>query len=152
MPVIPFPLSNPRHSAPTELPPDPPVRLRPDEVEALTQLDFYHRARSHEDNGTLLIEAEDEAQLARYLEFHGLRLPRAVAAKQVLELCNDLRWSYGEAVRCAARGDTDIATHFPGLSAEKLDYVRAIASQERHRARDLARKLFASRGGEVFLY
>ncbi len=152
MSVIPFPLSNPRHSAPTELPPPPPVRLQPEEVAALTQLDFYHRARAHEDNGTLLIEPEDEAQLVRYLEFHGLRLPRAVAAKQVLELCNDLRWSYGEAVRCAARGDADLAARFPGFSAERLDYVRAIAQQERGMARDLARQLFAGRGGELFLY
>lgn len=152
MPVIPFPLSHPRPNAPTELSPDTPVRLRPDEVEALTQLDFYDRARSHEDNGTLLIEPEDEAQLVRYLEFHGLRLPRAVEAKQVLELCNDLRWSYGEAVRFAARGETDLAAHFPRLNAEKLDYVRAVAGQERGAARDCARKLFVSRGGEVFLY
>lgn len=152
MPVIPFPLSHTRPSAPAERAPEPPGRLRPDEVDALTQLDFYDRARSHEDNGTLLIEPEDEAHLVRYLEFHGLRLPRAVAARQVLELCNDLRWSYGEAVRCAARGEADIAVHFPGLNAEKLDYVRAVASQERGMARDLARKLFAGRGGEVFLY
>lgn len=152
MSVIPFPLSNPRHGAPPEPPPNLPVRLRPDEVEALTQLDFYDRAGTHEDNGTLLIEPEDEVQLVRYLEFHGLRLPRAVDARQVLELCNDLRWSYGEAVRFAARGEADIAAHFPGLNADKQDYVRAIASQETAAVRDLARKLFASRGGEVFLY
>lgn len=152
MSVIPFPLTHPRHSVPAEPARDLPVRLRPDEVEALTQLDFYARARTHADNGTLDIDPEDEAQLIRYLEFHGLRLPRAVEAKQVLELCNDLRWSYGEAVRCAARGEADIAVRFPGLNAEKLQYVRAIASQERGEARDIARKLFTSRGGEVFLY
>lgn len=152
MSVIPFPLTHSRHSAPSEPLPGLPVRLRPDEVEALTQLDFYACARTDPEDGTLLIEPEDEVQLVRYLEFHGLRLPRAVEAKQVLELCNDLRWSYSEAVRCAARGEQDVAAHFPGLNAEKLDYVRAIASQERGEARDIARKLFGSRAGEVFLY
>lgn len=152
MSVIPFPLTHPRHSVPAEPAPEPPVRLRPDEVETLTQLDFYARARTHADNGTLDIDPEDEAQLARYLAFHGLRLPRAVEANKVLELCNDLRWSYGEAIRCAARGEADIAAQFPGLNAERLQYVRVVASQERSEARDIARRLFASPGGEVFLY
>lgn len=151
MPVIPFPLTHSRHStAPTA---DPVVaRLAIDELEALTQIDFYACTGIHAENGTLRIEPDDEARLVQYLEFHGLRLPRAVDARQVLELCNDLRWSYGEAVRCAARGDADIAVRFPRLNAGKLDYVRAVAGQEREAARDCARKLFVSRGGEVFLY
>lgn len=149
MPVIPFPLSHARRSATT----DPlPGRLAIDELDALTQIDFYACTGIHAENGTLLIEPDDEARLVQYLEFHGLRLPRAVEAKQVLELCNDLRWSYGEAVRCAARGDADIAARFPRLNAEKLDYVRAVAGQERGAARDCARQLFGGRAGEVFLY
>lgn len=151
MPVIPFPLTHTRHSAAAI--PDPLAgRLAIDELDALTQVDFYACTGVHAENGTLLIDPDDEARLVQYLEFHGLRLPRAVEAKQVLELCNDLRWSYGEAVRCAARGEADIAARFPRLNAEKLDYVRAVAGQERRAARDFARKLFASRGGEVFLY
>jgi hypothetical protein len=151
MSVIPFPLTNPRHIVPIEAPAEWPARLSPDEVEALTQLDFYVCSGVHAENGTLVINAEDEDRLARYLAFHGLRLPRAVDARQVLELCNDLRWSYGEAVRCAARGETDLAARFPGLSAEKLSFVRAIADQQTEAARDMARKLFGGRGGEVFL-
>ncbi len=149
MSVILFPLSQARRSATSA-----PLagRLGIDEVDALTQLDFYVCTGVHAEHATLLIEPDDEARLLQYLEFHGLRLPRAVNAKQVLELCNDLRWSYGEAVRWAARGDADIAVQFPGLNAEKLDYVRAVAGQERRAARDIARKLFGSRVGEVFLY
>lgn len=149
MSVIPFPFTHARRSAATD-----PLggRLGIGEVDALTQLDFYACTGIHAEHGTLLIEPDDEARLVQYLEFHGLRLPRAVEAKPVLELCNDLRWSYGEAVRCAARGEADIAARFPGLNAEKLDYVRAVASQERGMARDIARSLFGQRAGDVFLY
>lgn len=151
MPVIPFPLTHFRHSAAAT--PDPLAgRLAIDELDALTLIDFYACTGVHAENGTLLIEPDDEARLVQYLEFHGLRLPRAVEAKPVLELCNDLRWSYGEAVRCAARGEAGIAMRFPGLNAEKLDYVRAVADQDRGTARDRARALFGQRVGEVFLY
>lgn len=127
-------------------------RLSADEVDALTTLDFFTRIQVDAENGTAVMPHDEEARLVRYLEFHGLRLPRPVKADQVLELCNDLRWSFGPAVRRAAQGEPDIASAFPGLNSEKIDYVRAVASQEQLRARDMARQVFKDQASRLFLY
>lgn len=127
-------------------------RLDIDELDALTHADFFPDVGVDAENGTLVMGEEERARLAQYLEFHGLRLPQAVSASLVLELCNNLRWSFGPAVRVAARGDEDIATRFPGLNADKLDYVRAVASQQRETARDVARQVFRGRNDFIFLY
>jgi hypothetical protein len=158
MAVIPFPIANPRRlaagtphhgAAPMQ---SPFGRLSVDEVEALTTLDFFTRIQVDAENGTAVMPHDEEARLVRYLEFHGLRLPRPVKANQVLELCNDLRWSFGPAVRRAAQGEFDIANEFPGLNAKKIEYVRAVAGQEQVKARDMARQVFKDPASRLFLY
>ncbi len=123
-----------------------------DDLDALTATDFFHRIQADADNGTAVMQANDEALLAQYLAFHGMRLPRAVKAAQVLDVCNDLRWSFGEAVRCAARGERDVATAFPLLNAERLAYVRAMGRQDTAAVRDMARVVFKAPAVEMFLY
>lgn len=158
MAVIPFPITNPRHVAAggprhgVDQIQSSLSRLSADEVDALTTLDFFERIHVDAENGTAVMQQDDEAKLVQYLEFHGLRLPRAVKAAQVLELCNDLRWSFGQAVRRAAQGELDIASEFPGLNTEKIEYVRAVASQEQIKVRDMAHHVFKDRANLLFLY
>ncbi|MDO9436372.1 hypothetical protein [Hydrogenophaga sp.] len=123
-----------------------------EDLEALTTRDFFSRIQADAENGTAVMRAEDESLLAQYLAFHGMRLPRAVKAAQVLDVCNDLRWSFGEAVRCAARGERDVAVAFPLLNAERLAYVRAMGRQDTAAVRDLARVVFKAPAVDMFLY
>ncbi|MGE0349061.1 hypothetical protein [Hydrogenophaga sp.] len=127
-------------------------RLSIEEIEALTTRDFFDCILVDAENGTAVMQRDDESQLVQYLTFHGLRLPRAVKAAQVLDLCNDLRWSFGEAVRCAVRGERDIGVAFPLLNAEKLAYVRAMGRQEPDAVRDMARVVFKAPAYGVFLF
>lgn len=156
MAVIPFPSVNPRHLITDELLPprrlSSPVHLSVDDVHALTNEDFFHCIRTDADNGTAIVDDDAAPRLVQYLELHGMRLPSAVNAAQLKELCNDLRWTYGRAIRLAAQGRTDIAHECPGLSTAKIAYAVAVASQERGRARDLARQVFTDRASLVFLF
>jgi hypothetical protein len=156
MAVIPFPSVNPRHLTTNGLRaprrPSPPVHLSVDDVHALTNEDFFHCIQTDADNGTAIVDDDAAPRLVQYLDLHGLRLPSAVNAAQLKELCNDLRWTYGRAVRLAAQGRTDIAHECPGLTTAKIAYALAVASQERSRSRDLARQVFTDRASLVFLY
>ena len=156
MAVIPFPSVKPAAAAPSGRVARPAkeaaARLSIDELDALTTTDFFNRIQADAENGTAVMQADDESLLAKYLSFHGMRLPRAVKAAQVLEVCNDLRWSFGEAVRCAAHGERDVAVAFPLLNAERLAYVRAMGQQDTSAVRDLARMVFKAPAVEMFLY
>ena len=156
MAVIPFPSVKPavvtpfgRGARPAQ---EAAIRLSIDELETLTTTDFFNRIQADAENGTAVMQADDESLLAKYLAFHGMRLPRAVNAAHVLEVCNDLRWSFGEAVRCVARGERDVALAFPLLNAERLAYVRAMGRQETATVRDMARVVFKAPAVEMFLY
>ena len=159
MSVIPFP-SSPRSrladGVPSSLsrPHTPlPATLDAEAVDALTHQDFFQAISVHPQSGAADIAPDDEFQLVQYLEFHGLRLPSAVNADQLRELCNTLRWTYGHAVRLAVRnGGDELAQKCPGLSAEKLAYARAIADQKPSLARELARQVFKDRASLVFFY
>lgn len=153
MAVIPFPQAKPRHvglqapSAKVSL----PRRLSAVELQALMAQDFSACIQADAENGTVVAREEDEARLVQYLELFGLRLPRAVKATQVLELCNDLRWTFGQAVLLAAQGGSDIRTECPGLNADKRAYASAVASQEHSRTRELARQIFKDPASVIFL-
>lgn len=153
MAVIPFPQAKPRHvgfhapSAKVSF----PRRLSAVELETLMAQDFSGCIQADPENGTVVIQQEDETRLVQYLELFGLRLPSAVKATQVLELCNDLRWTFGQAVLLAAQGGSDIKTECPGLNAEKMAYASAVASQEHGRTRELARQIFKDRASAIFL-
>jgi len=127
-------------------------RLSVDEIDALTTRDFVGCIQVDAENGTAVMHRDDEDRLVQYLAFHGMRLPRAVKAAHVLEVCNDLRWSFGDAVRCAARGERDMGAEFPLLNAQKLAYVRAMGHQEPDTVRDMARVVFKSPVYELFLF
>ena len=130
----------------------PTLALTPDDVEALTQQDFFEVIQADAANGTALIHEDDEMRLVQYLEFHGMRLPSAVDANQLRELCNTLRWTYGQAIRMAVHGGTDLVREFPGLNADRIAYVHALASQNHGLVRDLARQVFKDRADLIFLY
>lgn len=130
----------------------PTLALTPDDVESLTQQDFFEVIHVHAQNGTAVIHEDDEMRLVQYLEFHGLRLPSAVDANQLRELCNALRWTYGQAVRMAVHGGTDLVREFPGLNADRIAYVHAVASQNHALVRDKARLVFKDRADAIFLY
>jgi len=122
-------------------------------VDELTHQDFFLSIRVETEGGAAVIAPDDEFKLVQYLEFHGLRLPSAVDAEQLRELCNTLRWTYGHAVRLAVRnGGDDLAHKCPGLSAEKLAYARAVADQKPSLTRELARQVFKDRASQVFFY
>jgi hypothetical protein len=153
MAVIPFPQAKSRHvgfhapSAKASL----PGRLSAVELAALMAQDFSACIQADAENGTVVIQAEDATRLSQYLELFGLRLPTAVKATQVLELCNDLRWTFGQAVLLAAQGGSDIQSECPGLNADKRAYARAVASQEHSKTRELARQMFKDRASAIFL-
>ena len=122
-------------------------------VDELTHQDFFLSIRVETEGGAAVISPDDEFKLVQYLEFHGLRLPSAVDAEQLRELCNTLRWTYGHAVRLAVRNEgDDLAQKCPGLSAEKLAYARAVADQKPSLTRELARQVFKDRASQVFFY
>lgn len=121
-------------------------------VDALTQQDFFRVIQADAESGTALIHEDDEMRLVQYLEFHGLRLPSAVDATQLRELCNTLRWTYGAAVRMAVRGHADLAREFPGLNAVRIAYAQAVAGQDHREVRDQARLVFKDRASAIFLY
>lgn len=165
MAVIPFPSSPRQPSADHVSPPPSPFASRhgaqqqiapaldAEAVDELTHQDFFLVIRVEADGGAAVIAPDDEFRLVQYLEFHGLRLPSAVDAEQLRELCNTLRWTYGHAVRLAVRnGGDELAQKCPGLSAEKLAYARAIADQKPSLARELARQVFKDRASLVFFY
>lgn len=153
MSVILFPpsRSRPAGGAPFRLL-RPTLALTPDDVELLTQQDFFEVIHADPANGTAVIHEDDEMRLVQYLEFHGLRLPSAVDANQLRELCNTLRWTFGQAVRLAVHGGIDLVREFPGLNAEKIAYVHAVASQDHALVRDKARLVFKDRASTIFLY
>lgn len=127
--------------------------LDAEEVDALTHQDFFLAIRVETEGGAAVIAPDDEFRLVQYLEFHGLRLPSAVDAEQLRELCNTLRWTFGHAVRLAMRNNgDDLAQKCPGLSAEKLAYARAVADQKPSVVRELARQVFKDRANLVFFY
>lgn len=156
MSVIPFP------SPPRPLSPDsafPRINsqlfttLDAEAVDELTHQDFFLSIRVETEGGAAVIAPEDEFRLVQYLEFHGLRLPSAVDAEQLRELCNTLRWTFGHAVRLAMRNSgEDLVQKCPGLSAEKLAYARAVAAQKPSLVRELARQVFKDRASLVFFY
>lgn len=158
MAVIPFHLSIQRQVAANVPSGSPGVlsrtlgRMGLEELEALTTFDFSICIQTDADNGTAIFNEWDEAKLVQYLKLHGLRLPSAVHAVQLLELCNDLRWAYGRVVRLAARGGDDLAVMCPGLSREKMEYVWAVGSQNLGAAREMARKVIRGRGKSIFLH
>ncbi|WP_439520619.1 hypothetical protein [Hydrogenophaga sp.] len=121
-------------------------------VDELTHQDFFLSIRVETEGGAAVIAPDDEFKLVQYLEFHGLRLPSAVDAEQLRELCNTLRWTYGHAVRLAVRDSSDLARKCPGLSADKIAYACAVASQQPSQARELARQVFKDRASLVFFY
>jgi len=121
-------------------------------VDELTHQDFFLAIRVETEGGAAVISPDDEFKLVQYLEFHGLRLPSAVDAEQLRELCNTLRWTYGHAVRLAVRDSSDLARQCPGLSADKIAYACAVASQQPSQARELARQVFKDRANLVFFY
>jgi len=151
MSVIPFPsrLSSSPASRPRAL---PRPTLDAEAVDVLTQQDFFQIVETDAESGAALMAPEDELRLVQYLEFHGLRLPSAVDAEQLRELCNTLRWTYGHAVRLAVRNTEDLAKECPGLSAEKIAYARAVAEQDNREVRELARQVFKDRASLVFFY
>lgn len=162
MSVIPFP-SSPRQPssdgvssafAARHIPQQVAPTLDAEAVDELTHQDFFLSIRVETDGGAAVISPDDEFRLVQYLEFHGLRLPSAVDAEQLRELCNTLRWTYGHAVRLAVRdsGEGDLARKCPGLSAEKLAYARAVADQKPSLARELARQVFKDKASQVFFY
>ena len=152
MSVIPFP-SRPSASPSSQRPRSwPYLTLDAEAVDALTQQDFFQIVKTDAESGAALIAPEDESRLVQYLEFHGLRLPSAVNAEQLRELCNTLRWTYGHAVRLAVRHSSDLARECPGLSAEKIAYARAVAEQDHREVRERARQVFKERASLVFLY
>lgn len=130
----------------------PTLSLTADDVEALTQQDFFEVIHADAQNGTAVIHEDDEMRLVQYLELHGLRLPSAVDANQLRELCNTLRWTYGQAVRMAAHGGVDLVREFPGLNADRIAYVHAVASQNHAQVREAARQVFKDRDSAIFLY
>lgn len=158
MSVIPFP-SSPRSRLADGVPsavsrPQTPLpaTLDAEAVDALTHQDFFQAIGVHPQSGAADIAPDDEFQLVQYLEFHGLRLPSAVNADQLRELCNTLRWTYGHAVRLAVRNNGDLAKECPGLSADKIAYARAVATQDNAQVRELARQVFKDRASQVFFY
>ncbi|OSZ71446.1 hypothetical protein [Hydrogenophaga sp. IBVHS1] len=160
MSVIPFPSSPSRSrsadaaSSQSSFRPNPPAyaTLDAEAVDELTYQDFFLAIRVDTEGGPAVISPDDEFKLVQYLEFHGLRLPSAVAAEQLRELCNTLRWTYGHAVRLAVRDSSDLARKCAGLSADKIAYVCAVASQQPSLARELARGVFKDRASQVFFY
>lgn len=130
----------------------PTLALTPDDVESLTQQDFFDVIQAHAENGTAVIHEDDEMRLVQYLEFHGLRLPSAVDATQLREMCNTLRWTYGQAVRMAVHGGIDLVREFPGLNVDKIAYVQAVAAQQHGTVRDLARLVLKDNASQLFLY
>jgi len=113
--------------------------------------DFCECIQADAENGTVVVQDDDEARLVQYLGLFGLRLPSAVKATQVLELCNDLRWTFGQAVLLAAQGRSDIKSECPGLNAEKMAYASAVASQDHSKTRELARQILKDRVSAIFL-
>ncbi|MGE0097545.1 MAG: hypothetical protein AB7S86_04280 [Hydrogenophaga sp.] len=144
MAVIPFPLSSTRLR--------PCAALDPEAVDALTHQDFFQVIQTDAESGAAVISQEDEARLVQYLEFHGLRLPSAVKADQLRELCNTLRWTYGPAVRLAARNGSALAKECPGLSADKIAYACTVAGQQHGLTREMARQVLKGRASLVFFY
>lgn len=130
----------------------PTLVLTADDVESLTQQDFFDVIQADAENGTAVIHEDDEMRLVQYLEFHGLRLPSAVDANQLREMCNTLRWTYGQAVRLAVHGGIDLVREFPGLNADRIAYVHAVASQNHGAVREHARLVFKDRADQLFLY
>ena len=121
-------------------------------VDALTYQDFFRVIQADAESGAAVISMEDEMRLVQYLEFHGLRLPNAVKADQLRELCNTLRWTFGHAVRLAVRNTSNLAKEVPGLNAERIAYARAVAGQDNREVRELARQVFKDRASQVFFY
>ena len=160
MSVIPFP-SSPR-SRPADSASSNSSRINAQQfttaldaeaVDELTHQDFFLSIRVETEGGAAVIAPEDEFRLVQYLEFHGLRLPSAVDAEQLRELCNTLRWTFGHAVRLAMRNSgEELAQKCPGLSADKIAYACAVASQQPSQARELARQVFKDKASLVFFY
>jgi len=118
-------------------------RLSKADVQRMTTFDATTMVFADPDDGTLAVEdAVAHQNLIAVLDFHGLQLPPEALAEDVLQMCVELRWTYGQAIRLAAAHRLDIGQVCPHLNPTQVLYSRMAGEQDRRMARLLARQVF----------
>lgn len=122
-----------------------------DELCALTQVDMPAAVGVCAVSGEPELSSEQCSQLSSFFWAFGLRLPSYPSIDEIEEMWRLLRYRYGQAVRLAARRMPIAENLLHPLSAQEIDYARAVGEQRQADAVKAARGLFVGQERVSFL-
>lgn len=100
----------------------------------------FPREVLEDEERTMHLYEEDEAQMHRYLTLHGLRLPDSIAVQPVYLLCRHLYLRFGSAIRLASTGrECELQELATALTVAEHRYCVAVGKQNIPLAQRLAR-------------